>query len=332
MSSREFGRLADGGTVECIAIAAGELRVEVLTFGAAVRDARLEGHHGPLVLGFDGLGSYLAHSPYFGAIAGRFANRIGHGRFTLDGATYQLDLNENGRTHLHGGSRGFSFRNWSLADAAPEHVSFKLVSDDGDMGYPGMLAATCTYRVVPPATLRVDLGAATDRPTIVNLAQHSYFNLDGSTDIAGHRLTIAADRVTAVDDDLIPTGELVAVDGTAYDFRAPRPIGSARNYDINFCLREDVRALAGAAARLESPVNGLALEVWTTEPGLQFYDGHMLDVTVPGLEGRRYGRRAGLCLEAQRWPDAPNHPHFPFAVLRPGAPYAQVTEFRFSRA
>lgn len=336
MGVRVFGEMPDGTPVEAIAIAGGGLEAEVLTYGAVVRTLSLAGHGAPLVLGYESLSDYLAHSPYFGATVGRFANRIANGRFTLDGHTYQLDRNERGRTHLHGGSHGFGARCWELADAGDDFVSLHIVSEDGDMGYPGRLVATCTIRLTEPATLRFELGAAAEADTIVNLAHHGYFNLDGLPDLSHHALMVAADEVTAVDGDLIPSGQLLDVTRTIYDLRVPRPLMPVGelppNYDINFCLRPEVRLLGGAAARLASAASGVALDVWTTEPGLQVYDGHLIDSPVPGLGGRRYGKRAGICLEAQRWPDAPNHPAFPSAVLRPGAPYAQITEYRFSQS
>jgi aldose 1-epimerase len=334
MTVRSFGETPAGEAVQAVRIAGGGLVAEVLTWGAVVRTLHMSGHEPPLVLGFERLEDYLAHSPYFGAIVGRFANRIAHGRFTLDGHEYQLDCNERGQTHLHGGSQGFGVRAWELVEAGSDYLSLRIVSEDGDMGYPGRCMATCTYRLIEPGTLRIELGAASEAATIVNLAHHGYFNLDGLPDLSRHTLTVAAQQVTAVDADLIPTGAMLDVTRTIYDLRQPQPLMptgvSAPNYDVNFCLDPQVAMLGGAAARLASAASGVALEVWTTEPGLQVYGGHLIDVPVAGLDGRRYGPRAGICLEAQRWPDAPNHPAFPSAVLRPGSPYAQITEYRFS--
>jgi len=328
-----FGRI-DGEAVTRVEIGGGALRASLLSYGAIVQDLRLEGHATPLVLGLNTLDDYIAHSPYFGAIAGRSANRIGHGRFMLDGATHQLDRNMGGVHHLHGGSRGVGKRNWRLAEQAPESVTLEIESADGDMGYPGHALMRCTYSILAPATLRVELVAEVDKPSLMNLTHHSYFCLDDGPDILGHRLQIAADRYVAVDQDAIPTGETPGVADTPFDFRAMRVIRSetagARDiFDHNWCLADAPQADLAFAARLESPRSGLAMAVHTTEPGVQFYDGYKIDCPAPGLEGRRYGANAGLCLETQRWPDAPNHAGFPSSVLRPGETYRHVVDYRF---
>ena len=338
MTGREvFGRLDDGSAVEQVTITAGELTVHVITWGAVIRDIRLAGVEHPLVLGFDDLDGYVHHSPYFGAVVGRFANRIGNGRFDLDGRTYQLVLNENGRTQLHGGPGGFGHRNWRILEHDAASVTLGLASADGDQGYPGNLEATCRYAIEAPSTLRFTFEATSDAPTIVNLAQHTYFNLDDSPDILDHRVRIGADAYTPTDADLIPTGEIRPVEGTPYDRRALAPIrrtvdGERFGYDINF-----VAAMARAAepahrARLEGATSGVAMDVWSTEPGLQFYDGSKINLAVPGLGGRRYVKNGGCCFEAQLFPDAPNHPNFPSAVLRPGETSRQETHFAFSKA
>ena len=312
----------------------------VMTWGAVLRDLVVPlpgGGRQRVVLGLNSLEDYIAHSPHFGAIAGRFANRVAEGRFTVDGRDCQLDRNQAGRHALHGGSAAFGKRVWSIGSHDERSVSLVVVSPDGDGGYPGTLTASCTYRLDEPGTLTVELTAITDAPTIVNLAQHSYFNLDGSASILDHDLQVAADFVTPVDGDLIPTGEIAAVAGTAFDFRVARPIrfpgkeGAPFLYDHNFCLTSPRPAPGGLrhAATLQSRRNGLSLAVHTTEPGLQVYDGHKIAVPVPGLDGTLYGASAGLCLEAQRWPDSPNRPHFTDPVLRPGEIYRQVTEYRF---
>lgn len=336
MTIRSFGTTPQGDAIEALEIAGGGLAASVLTWGTVLRDLRLDGHAPPLVCGFDDLDSYLRYSPYFGATAGRVANRIGEGRFTLDGAEHRVDRNQGGRHHLHGGAAGFGKRPWTVADHRPDGVTLELVSADGDMGYPGRLRARCAYTLAEPGILRVALSAEADAPTIVNLAHHSYFTLDGGADILDHRLWIDADRITETDADLIPTGRLLPVAGTPYDFRSARPIrrdgpdGRFR-YDVNCCLSDAARPEPRRVARLEGPDSGLSLEVWTTEPGLQLYDGWKVDIPVAGLDGRRYGPSAGVCLEAQRWPDAPNHPEFPSMTLRPGQRYEQVTEYRFGR-
>lgn len=331
---RRFGRLADGTAVEAAAIGAGSLSAELISWGAALRDLRLDGLAHPLVLGFEDLASYVAHSPYFGAVVGRYANRIAGGRFAVDGRSFDLDRNESGRHHLHGGSATFARRPWTVLEASGDSVLFGLVSEDGDAGYPGRVEVRCRYTAEPPATLRMTLTGSTDRPTVLNLAQHGYFNLGGSDRILDHRLQIVAQAYLPVDGTSIPTGERAAVAGSRFDFRAPRPVhagppGADSVYDHNFVLAEARRAQPSFAARLEAAEGRVAMEVWTTEPGLQFYDGWKLAVPVPGLGGRRYGAHAGLCLEPQIWPDAPNRPGFPSAILRPGENYRQVTELRF---
>lgn len=314
------------------------LEMRVLTWGAVVRDLIVPSVRGPqrVVLGLNSIEDYLACSPYFGAIVGRYANRIGRARISLNGETFKLDAND-GRNQLHGGSKGFGTRLWSLIDSTPDSATLALVSKDGDMGYPGRLVATCTYSLHAPATVRIALEATCDRPTPVNLTTHGYFNLDGSPDISSHYLAIMADYVTPTAPDLIPTGEIESVEATDYDFTSLRPIGAAQlmhrrlSYDINYVLRGGSDGLVHAAT-LRSLRSGLTMELWTTEPGVQFYDGHMLDVPVPGLGGAHYGPHAGLCLEPQRFPDGPNKAHFPFCILEPGAVSRQVSELRFAIA
>lgn len=318
-------------------------RVAVLSYGAVVRDMLVPTPRGPqrVVLGFDTLEHYLEHSPHFGAIAGRFANRIAHGRFTLDGQTYELPRNQNGRHSLHGGGAGFGKRAWTVVAATASSVMLALVSADGDAGYPGELTVLCRYDLLDPSTLSVRLTATTDAPTVVNLCHHSYFNLDGSADILDHTLEVRANLVTPVDDDLIPNGSLAVVNGTPFDFRVPRKIryggtgGERFWYDHNYILRRDQRETAGSglevahAATLSSARSALAMEVWTTEPAMQVYDGFKVSTPVAGLDGNPYGPCAGLCLEPQHVPDSPNLPHFPSTVLRPGEVYRQITEYRF---
>ncbi len=338
---RDFGQF-QGETIREITLrsdAGAEARV--ITWGAVVRDLTVplrDGTSRHVVLGFEQFDDYPAHSPYFGAIAGRYANRIGAGRFTLDDTPHQVALNQkdaSGRPmhHLHGGFAGFGKRPWHLVASGRTFATLALISPDGDEGYPGTLAALCTYRLLEPATLQVELTATTDRPTIVNLAHHSYFNLDGSSDVGDHLMTLDADFYTPVGDGLIPTGEILSVAGTPFDFRSERPIGQTVAgvrfpLDHNFVLRQ--RDGFARAARVRSPQNGLALEVWTTEPGVQFYEGAKLNPPVPGLGGVRYGASSGFCLEPQRFPDSPNHAHFTDPTLRPGAVYRQTTEYRFA--
>lgn len=306
----------------------------ILSWGAVLRDLKVP-HRGGLqrvVLGLERAEDNPAHSPHMGAIAGRYANRIANGRFELDGREVQLPTNFLGKHALHGGPAAFGKRPWQVAWTAPDAVALTLYSSDGDGFYPGALTATCVYRLLDPAILRIELTATTDAPTIVNLAHHSYFNLDGAPDILGHTLQLAAPFYTPVDDELIPTGEILSVADTPFDFRMARRVGDAgRTFDHNFVVGSKPGTLR-FAARLASPQNGLAMEVHTTEPGVQFYDGAKVSPAVPGLGGVRYGAHAGLCLEPQRFPDSPNRPHFSPCVLRPGEVYRQISEFRFGEA
>jgi aldose 1-epimerase len=286
-----------------------------------------------VVLGLNTIEDYIAHSPSFGAVPGRFANRIANGRFTLDGVAYQLERRPGQKHTLHGGPNGFGHRIWKLGAYDSSSVELTLESPDGDAGFPGALTATCVYRLLEPATLRVELSAVSDRPTIVNLTQHSYFNLDGSPDILDHEVTLFADFYTPADSELIPTGEIRAVAGTPYDFRQPRPVRNPTGtaYDTNFvaALEPDEEGLAQIAT-VRSPRNGLTLSLFSTEPGVQFYDSAPLNVPVPGLGGAQYGAHAGLALEPQAFPDSPNRRHFTDCVLWPEDEYQHVSEFRFS--
>ena len=333
-----FGTTAEGETVERVTIAGGGLTAKVLTWGTAIQDLHLEGHEPPLVLGFRRFEDYPAFSPYFGATAGRCANRIGGGRFAIDGVIFQTDTNFLGKHALHGGAHGTGKRNWSIADLGTDQIRLEIDLADGEMGFPGNALLACTY-VLQDGALKVLYEATTDAPTLMNLAHHSYFNLEdgGASDVLGHRIRIDAEVITATDDELIPTGALELVGGTPFDFRSIRPVRSETPtgpfaHDINYCVghtREGLRTVA----RVEAPTSGLAMEVLTTEPGLQLYTGSKLaGRPADGLLGRPYQAFAGLALEAQLWPDAPNHPHFPSAVLRPGETYAQETRYRFSWA
>ncbi len=346
MTKTLLGALANGTPIhEVILHSAAGAEAKIMEWGAVLRDLVVPKPGGGMqrvVLGFPNLADYPAHSPHFGAIAGRFANRIEGGRFTLDGKAHQLPLNQDGRHSLHGGGQGFGKRPWTILHHDATSVTLALVSPDGDAGYPGALTVTCRYGLVGDATLRVELSATTDAPTIVNLAHHSYFRLDDGPDILDHDLEVRANLTTPVDADLIPDGSLADVAGTPFDFRKPRPIrhvdpdGVRFWYDHNYVLRRDRREPSVAeglelahAATLRSPKTGLAMAVWTTEPALQVYDGFKVATPVPGLDGERYGPNAGLCLEPQHVPDSPNLPHFLSTVLRPGAVYRQVSEYRF---
>ncbi|MGJ8532123.1 MAG: aldose epimerase family protein [Alphaproteobacteria bacterium] len=333
---RPFGKLEDRTEINEVEIGAGALRAKILTWGTVLRDLRLDGFDHPLVLGFDRLEDYANHSPFFGATAGRYANRIAYGRFPLDGRMHQLSQNTEPH-HLHGGHASFGKRLWTVGSIAPDSIRLTLVSPDGEDGYPGRVMVSCTYKIVPPASLHVIYEATTNAPTLMNLAHHSYFNLDGSPDILDHTLQIEADAYTPVTQDMIPTGAVLPVQNTLFDFREARPVrtlheGRRIAFDTNYVLALAPRPRPVPAARLSSSRNGLSMDVLSTEPGLQFYDGYKLNVPVPGLDGRNYGVSAGLCLEPQRWPDSPNHRHFTDSTLRPGETYFQETIYRFNMA
>lgn len=311
---------------------AGGVAVGVINYGGIITSLVAPDRLGRLadvVLGFDTVEAYRHNPAYFGAIVGRYANRIAHARFTLDGDSHRLVAND-GPHSLHGGRRGFDRAIWA---AEPFHepgaagVVLSYVSPDGEEGYPGTLSARVTYTLTDRNALSVDYLATADRATPVNLTQHTYFNLAGSGGVLDHLLEIAADAITPVDDAMIPTGNVAPVAGGAFDFRAPRRIGQA--YDQNFVLRRDGPDPVRAAC-LTEPVSGRRLEVFTTEPGLQLYTGNQLDGSLVGKGGRRYGPHAGLCLETQHFPDSPNRPGFPSTILRPGSVYRSSTVFHFT--
>ena len=333
--AEEFGTTAGGEAVHRLEIRGGGLTARILTWGAVVQDLRLAEHDAPLVLGFESFGDYPAFSSYFGAIAGRYANRISGGRFTIEGQRFQTDTNFIGKHTLHGGSKSTGKRVWRLDNRGSDFVTLALRDPDGWMGFPGTLDILCTYRLKLPGTLSVELSAITDQPTLCNLAHHSYFNLNdgGMNDILDHRMMIPAQAYLPVDGELIPTGVVQPVEGTAFDFLLPRPIGlpfdgKHVDYDHNFCLsasRGPLKQMAWA----QGTNSGVEMEVWSTEPGLQFYDGHKVAREKPGLGGRIYKANAGFAVEPQIWPDSPNRSYFPQALLWPGDRYRQVTEYRF---
>jgi len=333
MGGALFGTTAEGEAVQRFSIAGGGLSAKIINWGAAVQDLRLDGHDAPLVLGFESFDDYPAHSPYMGAIAGRYANRIRGGRFSIAGERHQTDTNFLDKHTLHGGAKGFGKRVWSVADSGADFVTLTLHSPDGDMGFPGALEATCTYRLKIPGALSVELTATADEATLCNLAHHSYFNLDdgGRSDTLAHRLMIAAGAYLPVDGEMIPTGVVQPVAGTDFDFRVARTLrieGRDTAYDHNFCLAA-ARGPLRQAAWAQGAQSGVEMEVWTTEPGLQFYDGSRVARDAAGLGGRRYAAHAGFALEPQIWPDSPNRPYFPQAILWPGQIYRQTTEYRF---
>jgi aldose 1-epimerase len=348
VSRAPFGMLNDGTPIERYDLRAGAFNFQAITYGAtltALRAPDRAGQDGDVVLGFDTLDEYVANSPYFGALIGRCSNRIALGRFSLDGQPHQLSTND-GVNHLHGGVRGFDKVVWNAA-ALPRAngagVAFTRTSPDGEEGYPGTLHARVDYLLSEHGELTIDYSATTDRPTIVNLTQHMYLDLSAgaAADIRDHVLMIEADRFTPVDADLIVTGAIRHVAGTPFDFRRPTAIGAnidspdeqirhAGGFDHNFVLR---RAPGGAelahAAHVLEPMSGRTLDVYTTEPGLQFYSGNFLDGSLRGKRGHAYARRGGFCLETQHFPDAPNHPEFPSIVLRPGTTYRSRTVYAF---
>lgn len=349
-----FGRTPDGQAVEVFTLNASGLEVRAVTYGGIILSLATpdrEGRLADIVLGYDSLEGYVRASPYFGAIVGRYANRIARGRFTLDGTSYRLATN-NGPHHLHGGTRGFDKMVWGaepVEHAGGVGVAFTHTSPAGDEGYPGTLSARVTYTLTDRHELIVDYHATTDQATPVNLTQHSYFNLAGQgagrRDVLDHELTIFADRFTPVDATLIPTGALAPVEGTPFDFRTETPIGAriagddpqlrhGGGYDHNFVLNGPPSGAPGGlahAARVREPTSGRTLDVFTTEPGLQFYSGNFLDGSITGKGGSVYGRRAGFCLETQHFPDSPNQRAFPSAILRPGTAYRSRTTFVFGR-
>ncbi|NUB45975.1 galactose mutarotase [Fertoebacter nigrum] len=318
----------------------------VLTWGATVSDLLIPAPAGlqRVVVGFPDLADYIADSAYAGSTAGRFANRITGGRFSLDGRDYQVSRNQGGRHMLHGGADGeaFSRRPWTLAAQDESSVTMALHSPDGDAGFPGAMEVRCTYRLLPPGTLRVEMQAICDAPTLCNLAHHSYFNLDipaGARNrpvpsALDHSFMVQADFYTPVDADLIPTGEVRQIAGTPFDFRAPRKLrnGDGVAYDLGFVLRQRARGANDLvhAATLAGPDTGMQLEVHTSEPHLQLYDGGAYASAPVGRDGLGFGAHCGICLEPQRYPDSPNRSHFSDAVLRPGQIYRQVTEYRFN--
>ncbi len=349
----EYGKTDSGETVTEHTLRNGTgMEVKIITYGGTVTSIRVPdrlGRFSNVALGFASLEDYQAEHPYFGAITGRYANRIAGGRFKLDGQAYELLLND-GTNSLHGGEVGFDKRIWSardLSEASPSSVELTYTSPDGEEGYPGNLDVSVTYSLNDDNELRIDYTATTDAPTVINLTNHSYFNLmgEGAGSIYDHILALNSDRYTPIDLNLIPTGELASVAETPFDFRKPRTIGPgcrssheqivrAQGYDHNFVLNrggssEDTLCFA---ARVYEPRYGRLMEVWTTEPGAQFYSGNFLDSTLVGAGGRLYRQSDGLALETQHFPNSPNQPEFPSTVLRPGEVFQSSTAYRFSCA
>jgi aldose 1-epimerase len=339
-----FGKTADGTAVEIFTLKnESGLEVRVTNYGGIITSIKAPDRTGAfadVVLGFETLDGYLDEHPYFGAVVGRYANRIADGRFKIDGISYKLAVN-SGPNHIHGGVKGFDKHVWDAEVLGANSVRLSRVSADGEEGYPGTLQVAVGYSLTNYNELIVEYQATTDQPTIVNLTQHSYFNLAGAGngDILGHQLMIAADRYTPVNATRIPTGALAPVAGTPFDFRKPTAIGAridvnhpqlahGRGYDHNFVLNRKGDALQ-LAARVVEPVSGRVLEVATTEPGIQLYTGNFLDGGIVGKGNASYGPRAAFCLETQHFPDSPNRSEFPSTVVRPGDTYSSRTVFKF---
>ena len=332
-----FGHTKDGGAVTAFILEnTNGVKVKLMTYGATIVSIETPDKQGlmaDVVLGFHDIDGYQsADNPYFGATCGRFANRIGNGRFTLDGQTYSLASN-NGNHSLHGGLVGFDKKIWDaeIEDAA---VKMSLVSPDGEEGYPGALSVEVTFSLSEEDELTIEYKANTDKTTVINLTNHSYFNLAGGGAILNHLAQINADRYTVVDDDAIPTGELRTVAGTEMDLLEPTPIGKSiesvqgLGYDHNYCISQASPGELTLAARVMDPESGRTLECLTTEPGVQFYTGNFLD-GFKGKGGQTYVKHGGFCLETQHYPDSPNHPEFPSVELAPGEIYTQTCIYRF---
>lgn len=345
VSKTSFGQSPDGQPVELYTLRNRKgMEAQICDYGGIVTTLKVPGRDGKLddvVLGYDNLAGYLKNSPFFGCIVGRYGNRIGGAKFTLDGKTYPLAAN-NGPNSLHGGIKGFDKAVWAVVKATGNSLEMKYTSPDGEEGFPGKLAVTTTYTVTAEDELRIDYQATTDKPTVLNLTHHSYFNLagQGTGDVLGHEVFINSDKITPVNKDLVPTGDYASVEGTPLDFRTPTTIGAridspdqqmqyGSGYDHNWVISKPANLL-GLQARVYEPKTGRVMEVWSTEPGVQFYTGNFLDGTITGKGGAVYQRRAGFCFEPQHYPDSPNKPNFPSVVLRPGQTFKSTIIYRFS--
>jgi aldose 1-epimerase len=348
MEKKPFGKTAGGEEIDLYTLHNGSVEVSISTWGAGVTSVRVPDRTGAMadvVLGFDTLAPYLKDHPFFGVVVGRYANRIGQAHFTLDHKEYTLVAN-NGKNQLHGGPEGFYRKVWKAEELdAKDGPALKLtyVSPDGEQGFPGTLTASVVYTLTDDGALRMEYSATTDKPTVVNLTNHAYFNLagQGEGEILGHELMVRAARYTPVDDTSIPTGELRSVGDTPFDFRKPTALGArigatdaqltiGKGYDHNFVLDGGQTKKPRLVARMRDPKSGRVLEILTTEPGMQLYTGNFLDGKITGKGGKVYAYRTGFCLETQHYPDSPNHPSFPSTTLRPGKRYQSTTLYRFT--
>jgi aldose 1-epimerase len=345
ISQAPFGKTADGTPVEIYTLRnAKGCEARIMTYGGIVVSLKVpdkNGNFGDVVLGYDKLDGYLTNNPFFGALVGRYGNRIAGGKFTLAGKEYTLALN-NAPNNLHGGPIGFDKRVWkatTLLTADGPVLQLTYLSKDGEEGFPGNLKVTATYTLTADNGLLLNFTATTDKATLCNLTQHSYFNLAGKGDVLNDLVYINADKFTPVDKTLIPTGELKPVEGTPFDFRKPTAVGARINaddeqikfgsgYDHNWVINKPLGKL-GLVARVTDPTTGRVMEVLSTEPGVQFYTGNFLDGSITGKGGQVYQRRSGLCFEPQHYPDSPNHPQFPSAELKPGQTYQNTILYRF---
>ncbi len=348
IQKKGFGKTSDGKEVNLYTLKnKNGMEVAITNYGATIVSIKTPDRNGKIAditLGYDDAAGYERDKAFLGATIGRYGNRIANGKFTLNGTSYTLPKND-GENTLHGGPKGFNKRLFEAKDvskAGTPSLEMKYLSKDGEEGFPGSLAVTVTFTLTPQNELRIDYAATTDKPTVVNLTNHSYFNLagQGQGDILKHQLTVHASRFTPVDATLIPIGELRAVKGTPFDFTTPTAIGAriaqdeeqlnlGKGYDHNFVVDRSKPGLVNIAEVYE-PSSGRVMQVVTTEPGVQFYTGNFLDGTIHGKDGKSYGHRTGFCLETQHYPDSPNHPTFPSTVLNPGAQYKTTTIYKFS--
>lgn len=350
MQKKPFGKTSDGRAVDLYTLTNGKgMEIAITNFGGIIVALKVPDRNGKtddVVLGYDTLDGYLTNKAFLGAIIGRYANRIAHGKFTLDGITYTLPKNDGDNT-LHSGTEGFNKRLWTAKDVSTtkgQALELTYRSADGEQGFPGNLSTKVVYTLSAKENeLTIAYSATTDKDTVVNLTNHSYFNLagQGNGDILNHQVKIVGDRITPVDATLIPAGELRPVKGTPFDFTQPTAIGAridqddpqiklGRGYDHNWVLSTQPKHMPVLAAEAYEPKSGRVLQVLTTEPGLQFYTGNFLDGTIQGKDGKVYNRRYAFCFETQHFPDSPNHPAFPSTELKPGQTYSTTTIFRFS--